>query len=53
MTLALRGGKEAREFARAVDPDILADGISDVERDRMRREGSEAREAISRFLECL
>mgnify|MGYP000874309876 CR=1 FL=1 len=51
--LALRGGKEAREFVRAVDPDILADGISDVERDRMRREGAEAREAISRFLECL
>ncbi len=53
MIRALRGGKEAREFVAAVNPDLLADGIDDDEKQRICREGQEARDAIDDLLSAL
>ena len=53
MILALSAWKECKEATCAMTPKILADGIDDGERMRMRRECEEARVAIDRLLSVI
>jgi hypothetical protein len=54
ITACLKGLKEAGEFIRAADPvEVLADGIDADEKQRICREGQEARDAIDDLLSAL
>ena len=51
--LALSAWKECREALIALDPEFLADGIDEAERENMLRECGQALEALARLMEAL